>query len=77
MYWENAYQVGDTLRNKELAIQNLLTIINTSVVWESLDERTQRKLVRMVAEYTKRSVENALSQDFKNLDDNNYMGLYK
>ncbi len=54
MYGQNAYQVGDTLRNDELAMQNLLTIINTPVVWESLDNQTQAKLIRIVAEYTKK-----------------------
>ncbi len=54
MYGQNAYQVGDTLRNDELAMQNLLTIINTPVVCDSLDNQTQAKLIRIVAEYTKK-----------------------
>ena len=69
MYGQNAYQVGDNLRNKELAMRNLLTVINTPVVWESLDYEVQRRLIRVVAEYTKKSVDNALRGDFKDIDD--------
>ncbi len=43
----------------ELAMQNLLMIVNSPVIWSELDQDTKNKLIRVTATYAKKSV-NAL-----------------
>jgi len=52
---------------KELLIRNLLTIINTPVIWGNLNSETKNKLVKIIIEYTKKSVENIIDLDFPNI----------
>lgn len=58
---------NDIVQYKELLIRNLLTIINTPVLCGSLDSETKNKVVKIILEYTKKSVENVIDLDFPHL----------
>ena len=54
MFGEKSHR-GDVMFD-ELAMQNLLMIVNSPVIWNKLDLDTQNKLISVAATYAKTSV---------------------
>ncbi len=58
MYGGNYFSSKDELNN-EVAISNIIAIINIPGVWNKLDDETKEKVYCILAAYVKGSVKNA------------------